>query len=320
MTAGPAASLRCAPVARALGYVPTGTAAAAPALLLVEAPLPWPRDVGAHPLLAPLAPLPGPHGVRLQGLVPNGTSPDGHVRVILYRQPGGPLARYVRHERVVPADRLGDEVATLLDGAAAGTVDPDADADPDLVDVLVCTHGSRDACCGRDGTRIHLDLLARDLPGVRVWRTSHTGGHRFAPTAITLPDGRAWAFVDGDLLADVVTRTAPLATVAAHDRGCAGLSDPFAQAAEGAVLAAEGWGWLDRPREVAVVRPGASGDDAAQVTVVGRPDGNGQGATVAYRADVVVRRVVPVPDCGRPLEEATKTARELEVVTLERLE
>lgn len=320
----PDASLRCAPVARALGYVPSGTAASATLFLLVEAPLPWPNDVADHPVLAPLAPLLRQHPqARLQALVPNGEAPEGHVRIILYRQPRGPLARYVRHERVVPVGRLVYEAAVLLGGATAGNLDYH-DPLPDVTDVLVCTHGSRDVCCGRDGTRVHLDLLARNLPGVRVWRTSHTGGHRFAPTAITLPDGRAWAFVDGGLLADVVTRTAPSTVAAAHDRGCAGLPDPFAQAAEGAVLAAEGWGWLDRPRSVTVTPSEGNGDGAGdgtvRVTVVGHPDGNGRRDPVTYRADVAVRRVVPVPDCGRPIEDATKTARELEVVTLERLD
>ena len=48
--------------------------------------------------------------------------------------------------------------------------------------LLVCTHGGRDRCCGSDGTRLFQALFPP--PGVRVWRTSHTAGHRFAPTAI----------------------------------------------------------------------------------------------------------------------------------------
>ena len=50
---------------------------------------------------------------------------------------------------------------------------------------------------------------------VRVWRCSHTGGHRFAPTAITLPDGRAWAYADADLIDGVIDRTADVAGLGA---------------------------------------------------------------------------------------------------------
>ena len=56
--------------------------------------------------------------------------------------------------------------------------------------LLICTHGSRDRCCGRLGTILHRSASAR-WPDVDVHRISHTGGHRFAPTAILLPSGTA---------------------------------------------------------------------------------------------------------------------------------
>ena len=49
-----------------------------------------------------------------------------------------------------------------------------------------------DRCCGSLGTALAQELLADPLQlgdDVRVWRTSHTGGHRFAPTALVLPQG-----------------------------------------------------------------------------------------------------------------------------------
>ena len=52
-------------------------------------------------------------------------------------------------------------------------------------DILVCTHGARDACCGKFGYGFYVEmrgLAAVRGDGVRVWRTSHLGGHRFAPT------------------------------------------------------------------------------------------------------------------------------------------
>jgi len=53
--------------------------------------------------------------------------------------------------------------------------------------ILVCTHGKRDQCCGRLGGKIFAKLHARK--SAWVWQTSHLGGHRFAPTLLTLPDG-----------------------------------------------------------------------------------------------------------------------------------
>ena len=54
--------------------------------------------------------------------------------------------------------------------------------------LLVCTHGSRDACCGSLGVRLAQILRS----GHEVWEVSHLGGHRFAPTLWHLPSWRLY--------------------------------------------------------------------------------------------------------------------------------
>lgn len=53
---------------------------------------------------------------------------------------------------------------------------------------LVCTHGSRDVCCGTLGPRLAQALRAAGHQ--EVWEVSHIGGHRFAPTLWHLPSWR----------------------------------------------------------------------------------------------------------------------------------
>ena len=53
--------------------------------------------------------------------------------------------------------------------------------------VLVCTHGSRDRCCGKLGGAIY--ARAHKQAPRNVWQASHLGGHRFAPTLLVLPQG-----------------------------------------------------------------------------------------------------------------------------------
>ena len=56
--------------------------------------------------------------------------------------------------------------------------------------VLVCAHKQRDALCGRIGPKIISFLkgkLTSHSKEVRVWATSHIGGHRFAGTLIIYP-------------------------------------------------------------------------------------------------------------------------------------
>lgn len=56
--------------------------------------------------------------------------------------------------------------------------------------LFVCTNGKRDRCCailGRDLIYQSKELLSPDLFG-QILECSHIGGHRFAPTAIWLPE------------------------------------------------------------------------------------------------------------------------------------
>lgn len=63
--------------------------------------------------------------------------------------------------------------------------------------ILVCTHGSRDRCCGVLGgaTFAALHKLQPDW----IWQVSHLGGHRFAPTLLSLPSGDLYGRITVDL-------------------------------------------------------------------------------------------------------------------------
>jgi hypothetical protein len=52
---------------------------------------------------------------------------------------------------------------------------------------LVCTHGVRDQCCAREGAPVINEFRALGVD--EVWATTHLGGHRFAATLISLPEG-----------------------------------------------------------------------------------------------------------------------------------
>lgn len=59
---------------------------------------------------------------------------------------------------------------------------------------LVCTNGKRDVCCAVAGRPL-ANQAARLARG-QVFETSHTGGHRFAPTGVLLPSGLTFARLD----------------------------------------------------------------------------------------------------------------------------
>ncbi len=288
---------RCAPWTAALGVDPIGSAVRVDRLVLVEVPLPWPADVGDHPWLARLD---LGDGCRVQAVVPEATRPDGAVLVTRWerRAPTGACtvgAGLAGTDWHVPAAGLQD----LLARVCAGDPADDAGPSPAPDEVLVCAHGSRDRCCGGDGTRVAVATAAA-LDDVRVRRTSHLGGHRFAPTAMTLPDGRYWAYVDADALAGIVGRTMRPDEARELYRGNAAL-DAAAQVVEGALLTEVGWRVAEATGFAAVVVPG---DDGDRVTLRwDGPDGYG-----TREGTVRVERRYPVLPCGRPVSEATKDA------------
>ena len=83
------------------------------------------------------------------------------------------------------------------------------------------------------------------LPNVRIWRSSHIGGHRFAPTAITLPDGRYYGRLSLLALQAIVTRQGAIAQLRPVYRGWGILPQPL-QLLEQQLLLQHGWSWLDR--------------------------------------------------------------------------
>lgn len=306
---------RCSGFARSEGLDPAGTAGSYRGYVALDVPLPWPHEITEHAEIAPAAAALTAAGLRVQGVVPDpGRSPD-HRRLVTFVRPDGLFDRYRTVAWAVDASGVTDALAALAGSATAGAAEGEVAAGPAARvahgddagrHVLVCTHGKRDACCGSLGTR-----LATALPGlgagVHVWRTSHTGGHRFAPTAVLLPEGTAWAYLDLDTLVGISDRTLDLDEAARRYRGCTGLDGPEVQAAEREALRAVGWSWLDHRRRGTVLD---RADGRTRVRLDGVAPG---GARTTFEATVEVARLVPVPDCGKPLDQARKSAPELRV-------
>jgi len=318
-----APGIRCAVWSRTEQIDPVGSAGSYSGYLLVEWPLPWPRDAGDVEELEPVRQAIAGRGLRIQLVVPE---TDQFRRVAFYCKPEGPFTGFVGRElrvRLVPdgpagSDRpvLGD---TTVDGRAIGAAlgratdqlltsggEPIAQSD-----VLVCTHGRRDRCCGSLGTELWQQLGGFDLDGsgARLARTSHTGGHRFAATCLVLPAGTLWGFLDADALSRIVRREGPLDDLIPRYRGCSGLDSPAAQALERAVLAELGWPLFEHARSVEDL-----GGGHLRLVL------SGSMGTPAWEATVVPGRTFPVPDCGQALEHSKRTEAEYRVENLARVE
>ena len=292
--------LRCSEWARQADVNPIGTAGTYRGIVGVEWPLPWPKDASAVEELAGVAALFAPLGIRLQLLRPERGNGDEATVVSFRRDDDHYFHDFERREERVDVCDVVDMAIALARGEF-----PHEPAG-DQVDILVCTHGSRDVCCGSAGTRLaaSVALVLDALPGsVRVWSTSHLGGHRFAPTAIVMPHGTCWGFLDPGRLRAIVSRSGSVDDVLVSYRGCLGIGPARAQAMERVAFREIGWSWLDHRR-----RGRDLGGNRVEIDAVS-PEGH----QLMWSGLILEGRELPVPVCREPLAAATKTECEFVV-------
>jgi hypothetical protein len=168
---------------------------------------------------------------------------------MLMRRPPGLAAAYEKAEYALPKDEVAGLVGALTEPGGLARFERYARGDTAHVrEILVCTHGANDAACGKFGYPVYNLLRAKYAAGsegrLRVWRTSHIGGHRFAPTLLDFPEGRYWGhLLEVGHVEDLVLRRGAASKLAPFCRGLAGLGRPFEQLAEREILAREGWAW-----------------------------------------------------------------------------
>lgn len=296
--------IRCSAFRSASGADPIGTAAHHTAFLCVTVPLPWDRDISTSAPFSDLGGTPvltgaGGRRWRAQGLAP--VDPDVAVVLAYVAEvdPSGWVHPFRRSEWRIDPGQVAALCRAILDEDPSVAADFDharSDVGDDVVDVLVCGHGRRDACCGSAGVALAGQFREAGVgdPGadgpVRVWRTSHLGGHRFAPTALTFPDGYAWAHLGPSDLAGLGTgRPVPLGSC----RGWSAVGAGPAQVADREGLALVGPAWSSARRRVELTahdRRTRSSTVAVQAAL--------DAGSVELEVDVAVVDHLPQPTCG----------------------
>lgn len=287
-----------------------GTASVARGWVAVEQPGPWGRNAAQQSHLDPALGETLTHAVASSG-----------GRLVLIRRTGAHADDHHDRPRTVLlasclpgtawlAETRLDDLAVLRhldsDALARGDFEAVRRSLPGLQRVersvfLVCTNGRRDVCCAVRGRPVASEA-ASARPG-QVWETSHTGGHRFAPTGLLLPSGSTLARLDGDDVVAALDSAAegelPRHLIGPrHDRGRSALRQ-VDQVAESTVRELTAQTRLDA---LTVESGHADGSPDQPAEVVVRCD---DGPRVR-RWRVVVRRQRREPDrrvsCGKPEE------------------
>ncbi|MDX1521984.1 MAG: sucrase ferredoxin, partial [Anaerolineae bacterium] len=189
-------------------------------------------------------------------------------------------------EIVVP-DALAPDLITALfaGGEPLQSFGPYRQQSDQLREIFVCTHGSRDVCCGQTGYPIYeilrtMNPIQANIP-IRAWRVSHNGGHKFAPTILDFPYGHHWGHFEIPALLPLVERRGSVDTLLRFYRGWTGLDNKFLQMAERAVWQREGWAWLDYEKSGEILSLDEAGQWAEVRLDYRSPDGARSGAYTA---------------------------------------
>ena len=314
-------TVRCAEHARSIDVDPGGTAIRADRVVAVATPGRWPKPAVDHPLLLGAVAAFGESSTPTRVLAAHPDT-DGEGSVIVFDRVGATAIERVyafSPDRPDELTRLAGLLATEAPGSGrnAGAEFLVATHEPARPTVLICAQGTHDVCCGAQGTRLALAMEADDdrHSQVRVLRVSHTGGHRFAPTGMTFPDGRMWAGLDLDDVAAWFTPDAPLGTLVERCRGWWGADKGHAQVAERAVLALVGRDLDAIDRTVTAVDAGHAGDGEANGGVSTRRYTVTAGAR-SWIVDVAIGRDVPTIACRQPGGLPAKPGREYRVLSI----
>ena len=101
--------------------------------------------------------------------------------------------------RGIVLENLGDAVTELFAGTGGRAIEGR--------ELYICGDAAHDRCCGRFGVELLMAareiIRERALP-LRLYRSSHLGGHKFSPTGIVFPEGIVYGRIGLDQLPQVL--------------------------------------------------------------------------------------------------------------------
>ncbi|AFY49077.1 hypothetical protein Nos7524_3280 [Nostoc sp. PCC 7524] len=269
---------------------PIGTALNRQYYILLEVPLPWtsqPLDSKNIPnQLKDLqsAIEEAASYVRLVFIYNANYYQSGRTRLIIYYQTEEISSGYSKQEYIL--SDINDAVPIIQKCIRNETPARVETTNIQTRDFLVCTHGSHDKCCAKYGNPFYRQALATvenlSLSHVRVWQSSHFGGHRFAPTMIDLPEGRYYARLNQQSFTAILIRSGDIQCLKNVYRGW-GILPWQVQILERELMLHYNWDWFNYQVEGHVIEQNEDETfNKVEITFT-KPDGE----VNTYRCNVI---------------------------------
>jgi len=299
----------CAAVSRMSHEDPIGSAAMHDRYVLVEVPVPWESPI-ADSKHFPAGLMDVIKRAMDQGQIfrflsfvsDQHRSPKDCRRVLYYKRPSPSFARFVKTEYLVPEMELNELVEMIIcEPDRLNRFDAYELDSTNVRDLFVCTHGSHDVCCGKFGYPIYKlleDNYAAQSSGMlRVWRASHFGGHRYAPTIADLPEGRYWAHIEPSDLDTLVHRKGEFSGISRKYRGWGGIGK-YEQMLEREIFIREGWDWIEYNKSAVVIN-----EEGKSVQVKIEYSSIDESVSGEYEGTIAVSNSVKIGGCGNETKD-----------------
>lgn len=270
----------CSDNSRNVGEDAIGSAANHQTYILVECPPPWMSDAfnskwvpnNLKQLVEEVkrAKLP----IKFLLIANNLSHKVNRTTLLIYQRKEGLGSGYCKQEFSLPNI---EQAAPIIRKWLWASL-PNYEVDTSITrDILVCTHGSHDKCCSRYGSPFYfhaadtIDNLGLD--NVRIWKTTHFGGHRFAPTAIDLPEGRYYGALEQDSFKAILTRSGNVECLNKVYRGW-GLLPPEIQVLERDLIYRYGWDWFNYKVAGRIIEQNLDATNILAELTFEKPDGS----------------------------------------------
>ena len=241
----------CSDYSRKIGEEIIGSATNYQTYILVECPTPWMSEAfnskwipdNLRVLVAEVQRSKLP--IRFLLIANDDSHRVKETTLLIYQKQEGLSHGYRKQEFKLPnIEQVAGVVRKWLSGG-----NPDFQVENSVTrDILICTHGSHDQCCARYGNPFYFHakntISELQFDHVRIWRSSHFGGHRFAPTAIDLPEARYYGVLNQESFKSILTRTGDIQILHKVYRGW-GILPYVLQVLEREMIFSQGWNWFN---------------------------------------------------------------------------
>ncbi|BBH53439.1 sucrase ferredoxin [Fluviispira sanaruensis] len=248
----------------------------------------------------------------------NEFSVENHTRIFYFQRKEDELSSFKKIEMLIPNSEFREAILALKEyqlekkelykkWEVKGT--------EHLHELFICTHGERDHCCGKYGLEVYEKFRNENKksakPLFRIWKSSHIGGHRFAPTFFEAPSMRWYGLFNLESIPHFLQRDENYFTIDNNYRGVSGINNSFAQIAEKEIFKKYAWQWDDaqnKKYEVALSEDCQSATVSFYFTIKGKP--TPQKSKYDIRFDKLISSIA---SCG---SDDIKTVKQYKVIDI----